>query len=81
MNHAKDILQHLFNDEHKNVKILLEMTGLDRRTIYDNLKKLKQKDSPEMKKRSCKLKFNSIDRKHLSHLIIKQDTALASILK
>jgi len=36
-----ETLRYLFERGHENVKFLLEMTGVPRRIIYDNLKKFK----------------------------------------
>ena len=41
MKYSAETLQYLFEKGHANVKFLLEMARIPRRTIYDNLKKFK----------------------------------------
>ena len=41
MKPSTETLQYQFEKGHENVKFLLEMTGIPRRTIYNNLKKLR----------------------------------------
>ena len=41
MNPFMVTLQYLFEKGHENIKFLLEITGMPRRTLYDNLKKFK----------------------------------------
>ena len=38
MKPSAETLQYLIENGHENVKFLFEMTGIPRRTIYDNLK-------------------------------------------
>jgi len=59
-----EILQYLFEKRHENVKFLLEMTGIPRRTMYNNLKKFKLQDNLTKKEGSGRrTKFNTNDRR------------------
>jgi len=64
MKPSTEALQYLFEKGHENVKFLLEMTRIPRRTIYDNLKKFKLQGNLTRKEGSGRrTKFNTNDRR------------------
>ena len=82
MKPSTETFQYLFEKGYENVKFLLEMTGIHRRTIYDNLKKFKLQ-SNLTRKEGCgrRTKFNTNDRRRLSLLVKYQNTATAMNFK
>jgi len=74
--------QYLFEKGHENVKFLLEITGIPRRTIYNNLKKCKLQGNLTRKEESGRrTKFNTNDSRRLSLLVKYQITATANDLQ
>jgi len=82
MKPSTETLQYLFEKVHENFKFLLDMTGIPRRTIYDNLKKFKLKGNLIRKEGSARrTKLNTNDRRRLLLLVKYQNTATASDLQ
>ena len=82
MKPSTETLQYLFEKGHENVKFFLEMTGIPRRTICDNLKKFKRQGNLTRKeRRDRRIKLNTNDRRRLSLLVKYQNTATASDLQ
>jgi len=82
MKSSTEALQYLFKKGHENIKFLLNMSGIPRRTIYNNLKKFKLHGNLIGKEESgIRTKFNTNDRRRLSLLVKYQNTATASDLR
>ena len=82
MKPSTEKLRYLFEKGHENVKFLLEMTGIPRKRIYDDLKKFKLQGNLTRKEGSGRrTKFNTNGRRRLSLLVKYENTATASDLQ